>query len=92
MNDKISVFGEASSQINVDMPSIAVMMKGIRSWLGPVSYIVSCFGACPHKVNFCLYMLIKGRTTEDSLQHKCHIQTSWKQTPDPQVNETVVIL
>lgn len=31
MNDKISVFGEASSQINVDMPSIAVMMKGIRS-------------------------------------------------------------
>lgn len=56
------------------------------------SRVISCFELAPTRKIFPFISLIKGRNTEESLKHKCHIQTNWKQTPDPQVNETVVIL
>ena len=47
------------------------------------SRVISCFELAPTRKFFPFISLIKGRNTEESLKHKCHIQTNWKQTPDP---------
>ena len=69
-------WGKPLACSNVDMRSIAVIIK-----IG--SRVISCFELAPTRKIFPFISLIKGRNTEESLKHKCHIQTSWKQTPDP---------